>query len=97
MLQLEQLSRRFGDTLAVAGADLTIARGEMVGIIGRSGAGKSTLLRLINRLIEPTSGRIVADGVDVSAAYIVDNDLAPVMSTSYGACEQAIGPVEADF
>ncbi len=38
-----------------------------------------------------------ADGVDVSAAYIVDNDLAPVMSTSYGACEQAIGPVEADF
>lgn len=38
-----------------------------------------------------------ADGVDVSAAYIVDNNLAPVMSTSYGACEQGIGPVEADF
>jgi len=67
VLQLVQLNRRFGDTLAVAGADLTIARGEMVGIIGRSGAGKSTLLRLINRLIEPTSGRIVADGVDVTA------------------------------
>lgn len=38
-----------------------------------------------------------SDGVDVSAAYIVDNDLAPVMSTSYGACEANIGPVENDF
>ena len=67
MLELVQLSRRFGDTLAVSGANLTIARGEMVGIIGRSGAGKSTLLRLINRLIEPTDGRIVADGTEVTA------------------------------
>ncbi len=67
MLELVQLSRRFGDTLAVAGANLTIARGEMVGIIGRSGAGKSTLLRLVNRLIEPSGGSIVADGIDVTA------------------------------
>ena len=67
MLELAQLSRHFGDTLAVAGANLTFARGEMVGIIGRSGAGKSTLLRLVNRLIEPSEGRILADGVDVTA------------------------------
>ncbi len=67
MLELVQLSRRFGDKLAVAGASLTIERGEMVGIIGRSGAGKSTLLRLINRLIEPSEGRILADGTDVTA------------------------------
>lgn len=53
--------------MAVAGANLTIARGEMVGIIGRSGAGKSTLLRLINRLIEPSGGSILADGTDVTA------------------------------
>ena len=66
MLELVQLSRRFGDTVAVAGANLTIARGEMVGIIGRSGAGKSTLLRLINRLIEPSGGSILADGTDVT-------------------------------
>jgi Pro-kumamolisin, activation domain/Bacterial Ig-like domain (group 3) len=38
-----------------------------------------------------------SDGVDVSAAYIVDNDVAPVMSTSYGACESNMGPVENDF
>ena len=67
MLELVQLSRRFGETLAVSSANLTFARGEMVGIIGRSGAGKSTLLRLINRLIEPSDGRILADGVDVTA------------------------------
>ena len=39
----------------------------MVGIIGRSGAGKSTLLRLINRLIDPSEGKILSDGTDVAA------------------------------
>jgi phosphonate transport system ATP-binding protein len=67
LLQLVDLSRRFGRTYAVAHASLSIQQGEMVGIIGRSGAGKSTLLRLLNRLIDPTEGRILADGVDVTA------------------------------
>ena len=61
------LSRRFGGTLAVADATLRIETGEITGVIGPSGAGKSTLLRLINRLIEPTSGSILADGADVTA------------------------------
>jgi phosphonate transport system ATP-binding protein len=63
VLELVDVSRRFGATLAVANAHLRIESGEMVGIIGRSGAGKSTLLRLINRLIDPTEGIIVNDGV----------------------------------
>jgi phosphonate transport system ATP-binding protein len=66
VLELVQLSRRFGDTLAVDHANLRIEAGEMTGVIGRSGAGKSTLLRLINRLIEPSDGSILADGVDVT-------------------------------
>jgi phosphonate transport system ATP-binding protein len=66
VLELVHLSRRFGDTLAVDNANLRIEAGEMTGVIGRSGAGKSTLLRLINRLIEPTEGSILADGVDVT-------------------------------
>lgn len=66
MLELVDLSRRFGDRYAVAHASVTIADGEMVGIIGRSGAGKSTLLRLINRLIDPTEGQVLADGTDVT-------------------------------
>ncbi|MDR3531236.1 MAG: phosphonate ABC transporter ATP-binding protein [Rhodopila sp.] len=67
MLQLIDLSRRFGDKHAVDHASVTIADGEMVGIIGRSGAGKSTLLRLINRLIDPTEGKILCDGIDVTS------------------------------
>jgi phosphonate transport system ATP-binding protein len=67
MLRLEQLCRHFGSVKAVDRVDLIIAPGEMVGIIGRSGAGKSTLLRLINRLIDPTSGWIEFDGTEIGA------------------------------
>jgi phosphonate transport system ATP-binding protein len=67
LLELVDLTRRFGDKRAVDRVSLTIGDGEMVGVIGRSGAGKSTLLRLINRLIDPSEGRILADGVDITA------------------------------
>lgn len=52
---------------ALQPTDLHIARGQVFGLIGHSGAGKSTLLRLINRLEEPSGGRIIVDGVDVTA------------------------------
>src|SRR5712692_7860815 len=55
-------------TRALDGISLDIQRGEFVVLIGLSGSGKSTLLRCINRLVEPTSGRIVFDGTDVTAA-----------------------------
>ncbi|WP_114375761.1 phosphonate ABC transporter ATP-binding protein [Elioraea thermophila] len=67
MLELVGLTRRFGHVTAVDSVSLAIPQGQMVGIIGRSGAGKSTLLRLINRLIEPTAGRVVFEGRDVTA------------------------------
>lgn len=67
MLELKNVSRQFGATRAVSDVTLTIPRGQMVGVIGRSGAGKSTLLRMINRLVEPSEGRIVFDGRDVTA------------------------------
>jgi phosphonate transport system ATP-binding protein len=66
MLSIEGLSRRFGSKTAVDNVSLTIDSGQFVGVIGRSGAGKSTLLRMINRLEQPTSGRVVFDGVDVA-------------------------------
>jgi phosphonate transport system ATP-binding protein len=65
MLKLQQLCKHFGKVKAVDQVDLAIESGEMVGIIGRSGAGKSTLLRLINRLIDPTSGQIEFEGTDI--------------------------------
>jgi phosphonate transport system ATP-binding protein len=67
MLELQGLTRRFGAVTAVDGVRLVIPEGQMVGIIGRSGAGKSTLLRMINRLTEPSEGRVIHDGQDVTA------------------------------
>ena len=61
------LGKRFGASVAVERVDLDVPQGQMVGIIGRSGAGKSTLLRMVNRLTEPSAGRILHDGVDVTA------------------------------
>ena len=62
MLVLDGVSKVFGHVRAVDAVSLGIPRGQFVGVIGRSGAGKSTLLRMINRLGEPTSGRIAWDG-----------------------------------
>jgi len=67
MLVLEGVEKVFGRNQAVKPASLQIPRGQFVGVIGRSGAGKSTLLRMINRLSDPTAGRILWDGEDVTA------------------------------
>src|SRR3954447_2389254 len=67
MLVVEALTCRFGAKAAVDNASFSVAPGAFIGVIGRSGAGKSTLLRMINRLAEPTEGRILFEGVDVTA------------------------------
>ena len=66
MLDIYSLRKNFGQTHAVDDVNLSIEAGQMVGVIGRSGAGKSTLLRLINRLTEPTSGKIMFNGQDIT-------------------------------
>jgi phosphonate transport system ATP-binding protein len=66
-LTIDRVSKRFGSLAAVDGVALYIPEGQMVGIIGRSGAGKSTLLRMINRLLDPTQGRIHFKGTDVTS------------------------------
>jgi len=67
MLELTNVTRRFGTNTAVDSVTVTIPQGQMVGIIGRSGAGKSTLLRMINRLIDPSEGTISCDDKKVSS------------------------------
>jgi osmoprotectant transport system ATP-binding protein len=63
----EHVSKRYGpDTLAVDDISFTAANGELVVLVGESGCGKTTTLKLINRLIEPTSGRILVAGQDVT-------------------------------
>ena len=65
-LSLSNVSRHFGDVVAVDNVAIDIEPGQFVGVIGRSGAGKSTMLRLVNRLIDPTSGSISFDGVEIT-------------------------------
>jgi peptide/nickel transport system ATP-binding protein len=61
------LDRHVGDIKAVDGVSLKIERGETVGLVGESGCGKSTVGRAILRLYEPTSGRVLFDGQDISS------------------------------
>jgi phosphonate transport system ATP-binding protein len=66
MLELQGLTRRFGAVVAVDAVSLAVPTGQMLGIIGRSGAGKSTLLRLVNRLAEPSVGRVLFEGREIT-------------------------------
>ncbi len=69
MLRVENLTKVYPNgTQALKNVSFEVAEGEFLAVIGLSGSGKSTLLRCINRLIEPTSGKIFWDGVDVTAA-----------------------------
>ncbi|MFQ5522352.1 MAG: phosphonate ABC transporter ATP-binding protein [Acidimicrobiia bacterium] len=69
MLKVEHLTKIYeGGTLALDDVSFEVPDGQFLAIIGLSGSGKSTLLRCINRLIEPTEGRILWSGVDITAA-----------------------------
>ncbi len=68
MIELTDVHKSFGETLAVDGVSLRIETGSITALIGASGSGKSTLLRLINRLIEADSGHITFDGDDVRSS-----------------------------
>lgn len=66
MIEIEDISCHYGDTRAVDGVSLTIATGTVTAVVGSSGSGKTTLLRMINRLVEPTAGRVRIDGVETA-------------------------------
>jgi phosphonate transport system ATP-binding protein len=68
LLRLEQLAKRYptGDE-ALRGVDIIVPAGQVMALIGPSGAGKSTLIRCVNRLVEPTSGRVFLRGDEVTA------------------------------
>jgi len=66
MISVENLSKQYGATTVVDGVSMVIERNSITVIVGTSGSGKSTLLRMINRLIEPTRGRVLIDGHDTT-------------------------------
>ena len=67
LVELADIRKRFGAVEVLKGISLTLEKGEIVAVIGRSGSGKSTMLRCINGLEKVQSGRIVVDGIDVTA------------------------------
>jgi osmoprotectant transport system ATP-binding protein len=67
MIVLEQVSKKYGEAIAVDHLNLEIGAGEICVLIGPSGCGKTTTLKMINRLIEPSSGKILLDGLDSSS------------------------------
>ncbi|RME43784.1 MAG: phosphonate ABC transporter ATP-binding protein [Caldilineae bacterium] len=69
MLEIKNITKIYDNTvLALDNVSFDVPDGQFLAVVGLSGSGKSTLLRCINRLIEPTSGQILWDGVDITAA-----------------------------
>jgi len=85
VIELRSLTRRYADRVAVDDLTLSIETGELVMLVGGSGSGKTTTLRLVNRLIEPTSGSVWIDGADTRA------EPAPLLRRRIGYCFQQVG------
>nr|AKA59498.1 ABC-type multidrug transport system, ATPase component [uncultured bacterium NM_1663] len=68
MLEIAAVTKTYGSVTALAGVDLTVARGEIVGLVGPNGAGKTTLVSIVAGLRRPDAGSVSIDGVDAIAA-----------------------------
>ena len=66
MIRLDRVTKHYGGTVAVRELTLDVPRGALVALVGPSGCGKTTTMKMVNRLIEPTSGHIYLDGDDVT-------------------------------
>src|ERR1019366_9685839 len=77
-VELEQVEKRFGSTVALAAIDLVAEAGEFLVLLGPSGCGKSTLLRIIAGLETPSAGKVSIGGHDMTAVEARDRDLAMV-------------------
>jgi len=67
MIQVEGLSRRYGATHAVANVSFQVAPGQLLALVGDSGSGKTTTLKMVNRLVEPSAGKVFIEGRDTAA------------------------------
>lgn len=65
MLEMINVSKSYGEIKALRETTFSVQPGEIVGIVGKSGSGKTTLLRLLNLMEQPSSGKVLIDGVDV--------------------------------
>lgn len=81
LLEIGNLTKRFGGLTAVSDVSFGIARGEIVGVFGPNGSGKTTLLNLIASIYPPTSGRIVWNGIEIQGRKPHENAAAGVVKT----------------
>ncbi|MEE9394992.1 MAG: ATP-binding cassette domain-containing protein [Planctomycetota bacterium] len=65
MIELIEVTKRYGDVVAVHGISFQVDRGEIIGLVGPNGAGKTTTMKMITGYLAPTSGKLVVDGKDV--------------------------------
>ncbi|GAB7051754.1 ABC transporter ATP-binding protein [Catenuloplanes indicus] len=89
IISVSGVSRNYGDVEAVRAVSFTANRGELVAVRGRSGAGKTTLLNMVGGLDRPSSGQIVIDGHDVTAAS--EKELLKLRRTTIGFVFQSFG------
>lgn len=82
MIQATNIHKSYGALRVLRGVDLSIQKGEIVSIVGKSGAGKSTLLHILGTLDQADEGKVVFDGVDISA--LKTNELAKFRNTRIG-------------
>jgi ABC-2 type transport system ATP-binding protein len=66
MIELKNLTKRFGEIVAVHRLNLTVSAGEIFGFIGPNGAGKTTTLRMMGGILAPTEGTVIIDGIDMA-------------------------------
>lgn len=72
MIEISGLTKRYDDFTAVDGLDLVVPDGQFTVLLGPSGSGKTTVLRMLNRMIVPTAGTVLLDGVDVATRRVED-------------------------
>lgn len=81
MIKFEQVSKKYGSDIAVKDANLTLAKGKIIGLLGPNGSGKSTTLKMIAGLVRPNQGKVTLDGelatrkIANKVAYLTELDL----------------------
>jgi ABC-2 type transport system ATP-binding protein len=91
-LELRNVTKRFGEKVAVDNLSLTLEAGTFLGLLGRNGAGKSTTLKMVTGLIEPTSGSITVLGHDIKTDALAARRLMGVMPEDMALLEMLTGP-----
>lgn len=72
LIEFQNITKSYGDAVVLKDLNLSVDKGELVVLIGESGSGKTTTMKMINRLIEPTSGKITINGKDISQLNIIE-------------------------